>query len=71
MSSKWMWMATRVELWERWMILFCYTCIDNWSAITNCCPLCKSEFQHITCTSVYTTGSNNEEGYSLTRLKCS
>nr|ABA96698.2 expressed protein [Oryza sativa Japonica Group]USH99985.1 hypothetical protein [Oryza sativa Japonica Group] len=46
---------------------FCYTCIDNWSAITNRCPLCKSEFQHITCTPVYdTTGANNEDEYSLT-----
>ncbi|KAL5220938.1 hypothetical protein ABZP36_025651 [Zizania latifolia] len=46
---------------------FCYTCIDNWSAIPNRCPLCKSEFQRITCTSVYdTTGTNNKDGYSLT-----
>ncbi|KAF0918108.1 hypothetical protein E2562_022695 [Oryza meyeriana var. granulata] len=46
---------------------FCYTCIDNWSAITNRCPLCKSEFQRITCTPVYdTTGANNEDEYSLT-----
>ncbi|KAG8055612.1 hypothetical protein GUJ93_ZPchr0001g32365 [Zizania palustris] len=45
---------------------FCYTCIDNWSAITNRCPLCKSEFQGITCTSVYgTTGANSEDTYSL------
>ncbi|XP_015699291.1 uncharacterized protein LOC102716358 isoform X2 [Oryza brachyantha] len=46
---------------------FCYTCIDNWSAITNRCPLCKSEFQSITCTPVFdTTGANNEDEYSLT-----
>lgn len=46
---------------------FCYTCIDNWSAITNRCPLCKSEFQHITCTPVYgTIGATDEDEYSLT-----
>uniref|UniRef100_A0A0D9V511 RING-type domain-containing protein n=1 Tax=Leersia perrieri TaxID=77586 RepID=A0A0D9V511_9ORYZ len=46
---------------------FCYTCIDNWSAITNRCPLCKSQFQHITCTPVYdTSGANNDDEYSLT-----
>ncbi|CAO2166207.1 unnamed protein product [Urochloa humidicola] len=46
---------------------FCYTCIDNWAAITNRCPLCKSEFQHITCTPVYgTIGATEEDEYSLT-----
>ncbi|KAL6615950.1 hypothetical protein ACP70R_038220 [Stipagrostis hirtigluma subsp. patula] len=46
---------------------FCYTCIDNWSAITNRCPLCKIEFQHITCTPVYdTAGVINDDEYSLT-----
>lgn len=46
---------------------FCYTCIDNWAAITKRCPLCKSEFQRITCTPVYdTAGVNNEDEYSLT-----
>ncbi|XP_066379816.1 uncharacterized protein At4g10930 [Miscanthus floridulus] len=46
---------------------FCYTCIDNWAAITKRCPLCKSEFQHITCTPVYgTIGATDEDEYSLT-----
>ncbi|PAN28796.1 hypothetical protein PAHAL_5G178700 [Panicum hallii] len=46
---------------------FCYTCIDNWAAITNRCPLCKSEFQHITSTPVYgTIGAIDEDEYSLT-----
>ncbi|KAJ1285158.1 hypothetical protein BS78_03G258500 [Paspalum vaginatum] len=46
---------------------FCYTCIDNWAAITNRCPLCKSEFQHITCIPVYgTVGATDEDEYSLT-----
>ncbi|CAL4947731.1 unnamed protein product [Urochloa decumbens] len=46
---------------------FCYTCIDNWAAITNRCPLCKSEFQHITCTPVYgTIGATDEDEYSST-----
>ncbi|WVZ69030.1 hypothetical protein U9M48_017887 [Paspalum notatum var. saurae] len=46
---------------------FCYTCIDNWAAITNRCPLCKSEFQHITCIPVYgTMGATDEDEYSLT-----
>jgi len=46
---------------------FCYTCIDNWAAITNRCPLCKSEFQHITSTPVYgTIGAVDEDEYSLT-----
>uniref|UniRef100_A0ACD5T6P6 Uncharacterized protein n=1 Tax=Avena sativa TaxID=4498 RepID=A0ACD5T6P6_AVESA len=46
---------------------FCYTCIDNWSAITNRCPLCKVEFQHITCTPVYdSTGAGIEDNRPLT-----
>ncbi|XP_047315815.1 uncharacterized protein At4g10930 isoform X2 [Impatiens glandulifera] len=41
---------------EHW---FCFTCIDNWSTITNLCPLCQTEFQLITCLPVYdTVGSN-------------
>ncbi|KQK09510.1 hypothetical protein BRADI_2g48387v3 [Brachypodium distachyon] len=47
--------------------LFCYTCIDNWAAITNRCPLCKCEFQHITSTPVYDdTGASTEDEYPLT-----
>uniref|UniRef100_A0A453FHS7 RING-type domain-containing protein n=1 Tax=Aegilops tauschii subsp. strangulata TaxID=200361 RepID=A0A453FHS7_AEGTS len=49
---------------------FCYTCIDNWSAITNRCPLCKIEFQNITSTPVYDstgTGDTIEDDYPLTR----
>lgn len=46
---------------------FCYTCIDNWSAITNRCPLCKIEFQHITSTPVYdSTGAGIEDNHPLT-----
>lgn len=46
---------------------FCYTCIDNWSAIINRCPLCKVEFQHITSTPVYdSTGAGVEENQPLT-----
>ncbi|VAH63870.1 unnamed protein product [Triticum turgidum subsp. durum] len=48
---------------------FCYTCIDNWSAITNRCPLCKIEFQNITSTPVYDstgTGDTIEDDYPLT-----
>ncbi|TVU35279.1 hypothetical protein EJB05_17163 [Eragrostis curvula] len=45
---------------------FCYTCIDNWAAITNRCPLCKSEFQHITCSRVYDmSGTTTEDEYPL------
>ncbi|KAM0905687.1 hypothetical protein ACQ4PT_017269 [Festuca glaucescens] len=45
---------------------FCYTCIDNWSAITNRCPLCKVEFQHITSTPVYdSTGAGVEDNQPL------
>lgn len=42
---------------------FCFTCIDNWSTITNLCPLCQSEFQLITCVPVYDTigGSQTDE----------
>lgn len=47
---------------------FCFECIDNWATITNCCPLCKNEFQLITCLPVYdTTGSIKAEEYSLSR----
>ncbi|KAH0451012.1 hypothetical protein IEQ34_021704 [Dendrobium chrysotoxum] len=35
--------------------LFCFACIDNWAIITNLCPICKNEFQHITCLPVYDT----------------
>ncbi|XP_077251311.1 RING/U-box protein [Tasmannia lanceolata] len=34
---------------------FCFPCIDNWATITNLCPLCKNEFQLITCIPVYDT----------------
>ncbi|PKU67697.1 uncharacterized protein At4g10930 [Dendrobium catenatum] len=34
---------------------FCFACIDNWAIITNLCPICKNEFQHITCLPVYDT----------------
>ncbi|GAB4857577.1 hypothetical protein Ancab_015486 [Ancistrocladus abbreviatus] len=34
---------------------FCFQCIDNWSTITNLCPLCQNEFQLITCVPVYDT----------------
>lgn len=34
---------------------FCFACIDNWATITNLCPICKNEFQHITCLPVYDT----------------
>lgn len=37
---------------------FCFTCIDNWATITNLCPLCKNEFQLITCLPVYDTIGN-------------
>ncbi|XP_072966324.1 uncharacterized protein At4g10930 isoform X1 [Typha angustifolia] len=47
---------------------FCFTCIDNWATITNRCPLCKNEFQYITCLPVYdTTGSIIPEEHSLSR----
>ncbi|KAI5074675.1 hypothetical protein GOP47_0010636 [Adiantum capillus-veneris] len=28
--------------------IFCYSCIDTWSAFTNSCPLCKLRFKFIT-----------------------
>ncbi|KAJ0106239.1 hypothetical protein Patl1_17505 [Pistacia atlantica] len=47
---------------------FCFACIDNWSTITNLCPLCQGEFQLITCVPVYDTiGSNNVDEDSLSR----
>ncbi|WOK91469.1 hypothetical protein Cni_G00160 [Canna indica] len=47
---------------------FCFACIDNWATITNCCPICKNEFQLITCFPVYdTTGSISFENYLLSR----
>ncbi|GAB2209684.1 hypothetical protein Droror1_Dr00026905 [Drosera rotundifolia] len=33
--------------------MFCFECIDNWSTITNLCPLCSNEFQLITCVPAY------------------
>ncbi|KAK1588386.1 hypothetical protein Q3G72_022700 [Acer saccharum] len=45
---------------------FCFASIDNWSTITNLCPLCQGEFQLITCVPVYdTTGSNNIDEDSI------
>ncbi|XP_011626307.2 uncharacterized protein At4g10930 isoform X1 [Amborella trichopoda] len=45
---------------------FCFACIDNWATITNLCPLCKNEFQLITCVPVYDTiGSITHEENSL------
>ncbi|GMH09325.1 hypothetical protein Nepgr_011166 [Nepenthes gracilis] len=43
---------------------FCFECIDNWSSITNLCPLCQNEFQLITCVPVYDTigSSRTDEG---------
>ncbi|XP_058095916.1 uncharacterized protein At4g10930 isoform X2 [Magnolia sinica] len=41
---------------------FCFACIDNWATITNLCPLCKCEFQLITCIPVYDTIGNNKLG---------
>lgn len=47
---------------------FCFACIDNWASITNLCPLCKNEFQMITCVPVYDTiGSTIVEEDSLSR----
>lgn len=47
---------------------FCFTCIDNWATITNLCPLCKKEFQLITCLPVYdTTGNIASEDCSFSR----
>ncbi|KAJ4842796.1 hypothetical protein Tsubulata_040664 [Turnera subulata] len=45
---------------------FCFACIDNWSTITNLCPLCQSEFQLITCVPVYdTVGSSKAKDESF------
>ncbi|XP_038687623.1 uncharacterized protein At4g10930 isoform X2 [Tripterygium wilfordii] len=47
---------------------FCFACIDNWSTITNLCPLCQSEFQMITCVPVYDTlGSSKSDEESFSR----
>ncbi|KAG9448256.1 hypothetical protein H6P81_014384 [Aristolochia fimbriata] len=47
---------------------FCFACIDNWATITNVCPLCKNEFQMITCIPVYDTiGSSKVAEDSLSR----
>lgn len=47
---------------------FCFTCIDNWSTITTLCPLCKNEFQLITCLPVYDTiGNIKAEEHLLSR----
>ncbi|CAA6665739.1 unnamed protein product [Spirodela intermedia] len=35
---------------------FCFACIDNWATITNLCPICKNEFQLITCLPVRFVG---------------
>lgn len=34
---------------------FCFKCIDNWAVITNLCPLCKAQFEIITCVPVHDT----------------
>ncbi|KAM7259997.1 hypothetical protein ACFE04_015738 [Oxalis oulophora] len=48
--------------------MFCFVCIDNWSTITNLCPLCQSEFQLITCVPVYdTTGSHKVDDDEIPR----
>ncbi|ONK69150.1 uncharacterized protein A4U43_C05F19870 [Asparagus officinalis] len=47
---------------------FCFACIDNWATITSLCPMCKNEFQMITCLPVYDTiGNIKAEDYSLSR----
>ncbi|KAF6140808.1 hypothetical protein GIB67_042221, partial [Kingdonia uniflora] len=47
---------------------FCFSCIDNWAAITNLCPLCENEFQLITCVPVYDTiGSGQIEDDVISR----
>lgn len=50
---------------------FCFACVDSWATITNLCPICRNEFQLITCLPVYGTfrsvtseehpGSKNED----------
>lgn len=37
--------------------VFCFSCIDCWSAITNICPLCKLQFKFIT----FLPAAGNEE----------
>ncbi|CAM6051362.1 unnamed protein product [Sphagnum compactum] len=34
--------------------VFCFSCIDNWSSVSNFCPLCKLQFRFISCLPVYT-----------------
>lgn len=29
--------------------VFCFSCIDNWSSVSNFCPLCKLQFRFISC----------------------
>ncbi|CAK9863601.1 unnamed protein product [Sphagnum jensenii] len=31
--------------------VFCFSCIDNWSSVSNFCPLCKLQFRFISCLS--------------------
>ncbi|KAL8170703.1 hypothetical protein V2J09_022507 [Rumex salicifolius] len=43
-------------------------CIDDWSTITNLCPLCHNEFQLITCVPVIDTiGGNTTDEDSISR----
>ncbi|PKA45738.1 Uncharacterized protein AXF42_Ash011079 [Apostasia shenzhenica] len=45
---------------------FCFACIDNWATITNLCPICKSDFQLITCLPVFDTiGCLRSEKHAL------
>ncbi|CAM6078942.1 unnamed protein product [Sphagnum tenellum] len=34
--------------------VFCFSCIDNWSSVSNFCPLCKLQFRFISCLPVCT-----------------
>ncbi|KAH9329954.1 hypothetical protein KI387_002062, partial [Taxus chinensis] len=40
---------------------FCFKCIDNWAVITNLCPLCKAQFEIISCVPVRDTISGSIE----------
>ncbi|XP_057833526.1 uncharacterized protein LOC131044252 isoform X1 [Cryptomeria japonica] len=40
---------------------FCFKCIDNWAVITNLCPLCKAQFEIITCVPVHDTIGGSSE----------